>query len=111
MARYLSDEWKREQWEDFEASIIAGDESDCGGWMWDPPCGGCARCMTNQFAYYLMKEEERARVFLRAGFDVAPMDMVTVPWMPGFSAGHDSYNCMMSDERPDLFFPWERHNG
>jgi hypothetical protein len=106
--RYLSPEWKDAVWKNFEEIQIAGDESDCGGQSIDyPPCGGCARCMRMQFGYYMMKEEERARVFLRAGFDVAP-PIVTLDYWPGFSAGHDSYNCRMSGEREAWFFPWEK---
>lgn len=26
--------------------------TDCGGWRWDPPCGGCDRCIQAQLAYY-----------------------------------------------------------
>lgn len=28
------------------------DEGDCGGWTWDPPCGGCYRCLNMQKAHY-----------------------------------------------------------
>lgn len=24
----------------------------CGGWTWDPPCGGCDNCLAAQFCYY-----------------------------------------------------------
>ncbi len=26
--------------------------TDCGGWTFDPPCGGCDRCLRDQVAYY-----------------------------------------------------------
>ena len=102
--RYLSDEWKAEQWRKFEEEQIAGDESDCGGWGSNPPCGGCARCMTMQFGYYLMKEEQQARVWLDAGFDVAPRGTVTIDHSGGY---HDAFNCKMSGERESFLFPWE----
>ena len=105
--RYLSDEWKAAEWKAFEEEQIGDDDSDCGGWGWDPPCGGCARCMRMQFGYYMMKEEEQARVWLRAGFDVAPIGMIRIDWMPGFGGSHDSYNCRMTNEREEWRFPWE----
>lgn len=109
-ARYLSEEWKREEWKNFEETQIAGDTSDCGGWGWDGPCGGCARCMRQQFGYYMQKEEEQARVWLQAGFDVAPIGMIQIDWMPGFGGAHDSYNCRMSGERSEWFFSWEERS-
>lgn len=106
--RYLSEEWKRKQWRAFEEEQLAGDSSDCGGMgSWNGPCGGCARCMTAQFSYQLMMEEDRARVFLRAGFSVLDPTMITVPWTFGFHAGHDSYDCRMKNEREAWRFPWE----
>lgn len=24
----------------------------CGGWTWDPPCGGCDDCILAQWSYY-----------------------------------------------------------
>lgn len=108
---YLSEEWKREQWRNFEETQLAGDSSDCGGWGWDPPCGGCARCMAAQFSYYLMKEEGRARTIEAAGLRAAPPDLVTLEWEGGMSAGHDSYACWCSKERTELGFPWEKKAG
>ena len=104
--RYLSQKWKAEQWRVFEEEQIAGDDSDCGGWGWDPPCGGCARCMRMQFGYYMQKKEDAARVFLNAGFDV--MEPIRLDYFPGFGGYHDSYNCRMSNEREAWRFPWER---
>jgi hypothetical protein len=34
--------------------------TDCGGWGWDPPCGGCDRCLSDQARYYQGKEREEA---------------------------------------------------
>jgi hypothetical protein len=31
--------------------------TDCGGWTWDPPCGGCDRCIEDQIAYYEAKNK------------------------------------------------------
>lgn len=105
---YLSEEWKRAQWEEFEQKYL--DDSDCGGGGFDNgPCGGCGRCMTAQFSYHIMKEEERARVFLAAGFDVCP-PMIHIDWAPGYGGSHDAYNCRMSEEREGWFFPWERRD-
>lgn len=106
--RYLSQEWKNEQWRDFEETQIAGDDSDCGGWRWDPPCGGCARCMRDQFSYYMGKEEEQARVWLAVGLEVAPIGLVRLDYFPGFGGCHDSHNCWMSGEREVGLFPWEK---
>lgn len=106
--RYLSKEWIAEQWRVFEETQIAGDTSDCGGWGWDPPCGGCARCMTQQFGYYLSKEEDAARVLLRTGFDVADPRLISVDWWcHGLRPSHDSWSCKMSNEREGYTFPWE----
>ncbi len=108
--RYLSEEWKRAAWDEFESNVIGGDTSDCG-WGWDGPCGGCARCMTAQMSYYLRREEERARPFLDAGFDVLDPSVITIEWSPGYSAGHDAYNCRMAGEREAWRFPWEEAGG
>ncbi len=106
--RYLSKEWKDAQWRAFEEEQIAGDDSDCGGWGWDPPCGGCARCMRMQFGYYMDQEEKQARVWLAAGFDVAPYGTVRVDYFPGFGGYHSSYDCFCTQERTEVFYPWER---
>lgn len=107
--RYLSKEWKTAEWKNFEETQIGEDTSDCGGQTVDnPPCGGCARCMRMQFGFYMMKEELQARMWLAAGFDVAPIGMIRVDWMPGYGGHHDSYNCKMSGERESFFYPWEK---
>lgn len=31
----------------------------CGGWSWDPPCGGCDGCLAMQDAYGALMERER----------------------------------------------------
>jgi hypothetical protein len=28
------------------------DHEDCGGWTFDPPCGGCHSCIMAQWAHY-----------------------------------------------------------
>jgi hypothetical protein len=28
------------------------DHEDCGGWTYDPPCGGCHSCIMAQWAHY-----------------------------------------------------------
>lgn len=45
--------------------------SDCGGWTWDPPCGGCDRCIAAQVRYYFDQEVAKVRRYQRAGFEVA----------------------------------------
>lgn len=101
--RYLSKEWKDAEWRDFEEQI-GGDTSDCGGWTFDPPCGGCARCLRDQFGYYMMVEEDAARVFLRAGFDVAMRGTVDMPFNGDY---HDSWRCFCAGEKKVGGFPWE----
>jgi len=105
--RYLSKEWKDAQWRAFEEEEIAGDTSNCGGQTIDyPPCGGCARCMTQQFGYYMFMEEQAANVILRAGLDVA-MPTIRIDWALGYGGHHDAYNCWTSKERDSLSYPWE----
>lgn len=95
--RYLSDEWFREQWESIEESVIGEDTSDCGGWRWDPPCGGCARCIRDQHAYYLQKEREHAAPLLAAGFGVADPRLVS-PAVPFCGDYHDAWRHVMAGE-------------
>jgi hypothetical protein len=64
--------------------------------------------MTAQMSYYLWQSEEWARPFLDAGFDVLDPSVITIEWSPGYSAGHDSYNCRMAGERQEWSFPWEK---
>jgi len=45
------------------------DGSDCGGWTWDPPCGGCSRCIWEQTLYYSKYEEYRSMA-LSAGLEL-----------------------------------------
>jgi hypothetical protein len=33
----------------------------CGGWTWDPPCGGCDLCIAMQEAHYAYLEREDLR--------------------------------------------------
>lgn len=109
--RYLSDEWMRAQWDAFEAEQIGGDTSDCGELAsYDGPCGGCARCMRDQFSYYLRIEEAKAHVFLAAGFDVLDPRVVTVPWCGHVTMPyHTSWDCHMRSEiGVTWFYPWEK---
>lgn len=108
--RYLSNEWKAEQWRAFEEEQIGDDTSDCGGGGWDPPCGGCARCMSMQFGYYLNIEEQAARTLLRAGFDVAPPTLINldIDWYHGGLRYHDASHCQSAGEREAWPFPWEK---
>jgi hypothetical protein len=31
---------------------------DCGGWTYDPPCGGCYQCIAAQVLYYRYLDEK-----------------------------------------------------
>lgn len=42
--------WTPEQRLALMATFEGG--GDCGGWTYDPPCGGCTRCLYMQEAYY-----------------------------------------------------------
>lgn len=110
--RYLSDEWMRAQWDAFEAERIGRDTSNCGGLAsYDGPCGGCARCLRDQFSYYLRIEEAHARVFLAAGFDVLDPCVVTIPWTGHVAMPyHTAWDCNRAGERGEreFFFPWEK---
>lgn len=105
--RYLSEEWQRKEWEDFEQNQIVDDTSDCGGWGWEGPCGGCARCIREQFGYYMSKEIESARVFLRASFDVADPRLIQLPFCGDF---HDMWRCYRAKERAAGRYPWRKNN-
>jgi hypothetical protein len=37
---------------EYDYSWIVDDSSNCGGWNWDPPCGGCVRCLRDMTWYY-----------------------------------------------------------
>jgi hypothetical protein len=41
---------------------------DCGGWTWDPPCGGCDRCIADQIWYYIDQDRQCANRYAKAGF-------------------------------------------
>lgn len=50
------------------------DGSDCGGWGWDGPCGGCERCLLMQEAYYFCRGyAEPAVVSRRYGLNWWPI--------------------------------------
>ena len=51
----------RHQLADMTRSII-DDGSDCGGWTWDPPCGGCTRCQRDMAVYYADRYRRDAHV-------------------------------------------------
>lgn len=84
-----------------------GDGSDCGGWTWDPPCGGCTRCQLDMASYYFSQERERANRFIRAGFEYANPSVIDTQAMAtaggGYSWGpyHDSWQCWMAGEKSD----------
>lgn len=102
--RYLSEEWVAAQWEEAPIEIDNLDRT-CGSW--DGPCGGCDSCIAAQFSFSLMKERDRANVFLRAGFDVSDPILIRVDWAPGYGGSHDAYGCWCSKERPTMSFPWK----
>lgn len=47
-----------------ERTFQPGDprRSDCGGWAWSPPCGGCDRCIEMQF-WYAVRDQLDMRIF------------------------------------------------
>lgn len=51
---YLSDQYLADELARFD-----GDDTDCGGQTFDPPCGGCGRCCRQQVVYYFDKARER----------------------------------------------------
>ena len=107
--RYLSDEWRKAQWDEFEATQVGDDRSDCGGLASDDgPCGGCANCLTAQFSYYLWQEEGRACTFLTAGFDVLDPRVITIEWTGHVAMPyHTAWDCNHVGEMRPWFYPWE----
>ena len=55
--------------------------TDCGGWTWDPPCGGCDRCIADQTYYYTDRDRHQAVTYARAGFAFLPV--VQIEWPGG----------------------------
>lgn len=49
------------------------EDDDCGGWGWDPPCGGCNRCFWLQVAHAYQDKTslERWRRIVRGTLAVA----------------------------------------
>lgn len=102
MSRYLSREWENEQHEQLDGHP----DDRCGT---EVPCGGCGACMHAQLSYYISKERDWARTVQRAGFLLLNPDVVTIPWEPGMSSGHASYDCWNAGEIHDTEFPWKKH--
>lgn len=36
--------------------------TDCGGWDWSPPCGGCDRCQADQAGWYADRHRVHASI-------------------------------------------------
>jgi hypothetical protein len=53
------------------------DAAYCGGWTWDPPCGGCYDCIIAQIAYGCRDEPQAFPVVL-------PPMVRRPPWGPGW---------------------------
>jgi hypothetical protein len=47
--------------------------SDCGGWTYDPPCGGCNRCMHMQISYYYDEHCKVVARYAKWGIVYAPV--------------------------------------
>lgn len=109
--RYLSDEWIAEQHR--QTDLMCPSEGfECGGWTWEPPCGGCNGCLHAQTAYWIQKERERAYMFQRAGFEYADPSVIQLDQsLPGGYApyhGEGGYHCWTAEEIDAPIFPWNR---
>lgn len=104
--QYLSREWENEQHEWLEERY--GDGLGCGGITGPEPCGGCIDCMHAQMSYYISTERKQTDTYHAAGFEFLQPGIVSITWESGMSAGHDSYNCKMANEREEYSFPWEK---
>ena len=91
VVQYPSDEWRAQEWKEFEKGFP------------DYDAGHCA-----QFLYDLDEEVRRVRMFNAAGFLAAPPDTIILGWHHGFTAGHDAYNCWLVGETTSSTFPWEK---
>lgn len=86
--RVTADPWKlyadRERAE-FDMLVERGPDgkflTNCGGWTWDPPCGGCDWCIADQIYYYIDRERDQAVTYARAGFAFLPV--VQLEWLGG----------------------------
>lgn len=110
--RYLSKEWIDAQHEETER-MCPPDGYDCGGWTYDPPCGGCNRCIHMQTAHWIQKEIDRMRMFHAAGFEYADPACIQLDFyaMPGGYApyhGEGGYHCWTAKEIDQPIFDWNR---
>lgn len=84
---------------------------DCGGWTFEPPCGGCSRCFQAMASRYFYKEREYATRMQRLGFEVAPHWVIDTTLMSyggnaeadirawvGLGLSHDLLSCFTADE-------------
>ncbi|MEV0237546.1 hypothetical protein [Nonomuraea sp. NPDC050786] len=46
------------EWENYHHPDCP-DYTSCGGWGWEPPCGGCDYCMAAQDSYYRSLENNQ----------------------------------------------------
>lgn len=76
-ARQLRDDaWHAEVFE--VGQYIPEDGSDCGGWTWDPPCGGCDRCCWDQALYYFEQEHPWPYWVRKARHEVVALAVVAL---------------------------------
>lgn len=70
------------------------DAKGCGGWTWDPPCGGCVSCVIAQVSHGWHNLRAEADRYQAAGFEWAPfvIDWYAIVIMGGSMAvSHDWY--------------------
>lgn len=59
-------------WRDHVKMYGPDDKNDCGGWTWDPPCGGCSRCIWAQTVYYAHGAEYARKAYWRNDLRLGP---------------------------------------
>lgn len=72
---YLSKQDLEDRHEDIEKQF-GNDKSNCGGWTFDPPCGGCIGCLHMMTSHFFKKEREEANRYQAAGLEVANPNVI-----------------------------------
>lgn len=81
------------------------DSSSCGGWTWEPPCGGCIDCYHMMVSHGFGQEREAANRAHAAGFEyvnqsvIDTLKMATAGGGHSWGSRHSLYDCAMAGER------------
>jgi hypothetical protein len=85
--------------EQMDAEMWGNDRSSCGGWTYDPPCGGCYSCVHGQLSHTFHEGRRLAMKYASAGLFWAPYAIDGETFWKARTECHDGMAHRLANEK------------